>query len=420
MQSANVLLEINAPSRARPPQRPADKGSEPDGSFRDHETRAREKAANSDRPDSVKEPALKTADPAAAGPGLTADLKAMAENLDLPALAEATGLSEGQIEGLLSGDISIEGLLSGETTLDGVLQEAVLPEDLLQGLNALVEQLQEQAPELATALMGTGLTENVLARLSSGAEPALATQLANLASIGPGKNGNGSGKVELAQLMQATMAAEGEGAGPEEPLLRRVLGASSAADTGESLSQSKGNGESLQLVQGANGLRLGDPREPAGSLKHYTTSVETSLDNQEEWNQKMAGKLSWLTTQGLQSAEILLNPPDMGPVEVRIQVQNDQASVTIQAQNATVRDLLEQNSGRLREMLDEQGLDLSQFDVSDQGSGDQRQSSPFADAATASGDKASGDKASGEVSNGETVTTGEMHLNWSEGVDLYA
>lgn len=433
MQSPNAFLDIQNPSRPKAPERPAERTTEKSrGSsedFREHQARAREKAAEAaksdrpDRPGTLKPsgdagPSAKTGKETSPVTGsgdtpaqvktrleIPQALKAQVEDLDLPALSQATGLSEGQIQGLLSGELSIE----------GVMEEGVLPEEMMKGLNLLVEQLQIQAPELASALMGSGLTENVLARLSSGAEPALATQLAGISANGNNGSKNGAGKIELAQVLQASMAAEGETAKSDEPLLRRVLGASATAEPGENQAQSRGNGESQVLQQTANGLRLGDPREPAGTLKHYTTSLETSLNQEEEWHQNMAGKLSWLTTQGLQSAEIMINPPDMGPVEVRIQVQNEQASVSIQAQNASVRDMLEQNSSRLRDMLQEQGLDLSQFDVSDQSSGDQRQSSSFVDQHLNPAGKDQGG-----VSNGETVTTGEMQLNWSEGIDLYA
>ena len=55
----------------------------------------------------------------------------------------------------------------------------------------------------------------------------------------------------------------------------------------------------------------------------------------------------------------------MGPMEVRVQVQQEQAHITVHSANPAVRDQLELHSHRLRDMLSEQGLSLDQFDVSD-------------------------------------------------------
>ncbi|MDY6798986.1 MAG: flagellar hook-length control protein FliK [Pseudomonadota bacterium] len=105
------------------------------------------------------------------------------------------------------------------------------------------------------------------------------------------------------------------------------------------------------------------PGEPV-PLKGYTTSVEVPV-GQAEWGDKVMGKLTWLTANKMSVAEIHLTPPDMGPMEVRVQVQQDQTSITVHAANPVVRDQLELHSHRLRDMLGEQGLNLEKFDVAD-------------------------------------------------------
>ena len=72
--------------------------------------------------------------------------------------------------------------------------------------------------------------------------------------------------------------------------------------------------------------------------------------------------------QGVQRANIKLNPAHLGPMEVRIQVQNDQASVHFNASHGVVRDALEAALPRLREMFDGSGVDLTDVNVSDQSS----------------------------------------------------
>ncbi|MBY6094584.1 flagellar hook-length control protein FliK [Ferrimonas balearica] len=66
------------------------------------------------------------------------------------------------------------------------------------------------------------------------------------------------------------------------------------------------------------------------------------------------------------TAELRLDPPELGALQVRIQMNGDQAQVQIQTQHAQARDLLEQALPRLREMLQGQGIQLADANVSHQ------------------------------------------------------
>ncbi len=63
----------------------------------------------------------------------------------------------------------------------------------------------------------------------------------------------------------------------------------------------------------------------------------------------------------LTQARIALNPPQLGPLEVRVQVSGDQASVTFTSHSQLTREAIEQALPRLREMLGGQGF--TQVDV---------------------------------------------------------
>lgn len=108
-------------------------------------------------------------------------------------------------------------------------------------------------------------------------------------------------------------------------------------------------------------------KQSQSSLKTYTTSVELPVAPG-AWADKVNDKIVWLANQKIQFAEIHLNPQDLGPMEVKINVQNDQATVTFNSQHQSVRELLELNVNRLREMMSENGVDLAHVDVSDQSS----------------------------------------------------
>lgn len=83
------------------------------------------------------------------------------------------------------------------------------------------------------------------------------------------------------------------------------------------------------------------------------------------WSQSLADRVIWLTGREQQIAELKLNPPNLGPLEVRLVVQQDQASVTFVSQHAMVREALEQAMPRLRDMLEQQELRLVQADISE-------------------------------------------------------
>ena len=103
----------------------------------------------------------------------------------------------------------------------------------------------------------------------------------------------------------------------------------------------------------------------------------------EGWSEAMAGRINLLVNQRISAARIHINPPELGPIEVRVNVNNDQASVQFTSQSAQVRDALEQSIPRLRDMLESAGFSLADSDVNDQG-GEDRESGEEEDSAEAS------------------------------------
>jgi len=84
------------------------------------------------------------------------------------------------------------------------------------------------------------------------------------------------------------------------------------------------------------------------------------------WNRVLTSRVVWLASEGIQQAALKLNPANLGPVEVRLHVQNEQTSVTFIAHHATTREALEQALPRLRESFTENGMSLADANVSDQ------------------------------------------------------
>jgi flagellar hook-length control protein FliK len=84
------------------------------------------------------------------------------------------------------------------------------------------------------------------------------------------------------------------------------------------------------------------------------------------WGEEFGQKITWMTTQTDHSAELHLNPPDLGPLKVVLQISGDQATALFTSPHAAVRDAVAQALPRLRDMLADNGIMLGNAFVSDQ------------------------------------------------------
>ena len=96
---------------------------------------------------------------------------------------------------------------------------------------------------------------------------------------------------------------------------------------------------------------------------------------QDKWSDEFSQKITWLASSSKdQTAELHLNPPQLGPLDVVIKVSGDQATALFTSPHAAVRDAIEQAMPRLRDMLADNGIMLGNATVSDQTPRDQGQS----------------------------------------------
>jgi len=96
------------------------------------------------------------------------------------------------------------------------------------------------------------------------------------------------------------------------------------------------------------------------------------------WQSEFSNRVTWLARSGgNQTAEIHLNPANMGPIRVQVVMNDDQATITFTAQHGVARDAIEASLPRLREMFMGSGLQLAQANVSDHPLHDQRQQQGF-------------------------------------------
>lgn len=104
----------------------------------------------------------------------------------------------------------------------------------------------------------------------------------------------------------------------------------------------------------------------ASSIQPVQVTVNAPV-TQDKWADEFSQKITWLASSNKdQTAELHLNPPQLGPLDVVIKVSGDQATALFTSPHAAVRDAIEQAMPKLRDMLADNGIMLGNATVSDQ------------------------------------------------------
>ena len=89
--------------------------------------------------------------------------------------------------------------------------------------------------------------------------------------------------------------------------------------------------------------------------------------NSIQWSEQISKRIAIMNSEGLQSARIQLDPPELGALEIKIKMTSDQVNVGFTSSQPAVREALEAQAPRLREMMEQEGINLADVNVSDQG-----------------------------------------------------
>ncbi len=143
-------------------------------------------------------------------------------------------------------------------------------------------------------------------------------------------------------------------------------------------------------------------------------SITANVQNP-NWSQQMTQQVSYMVSGNIQQAEIKLNPAHLGPMEIKLSMNDDQATVNFVTQHAAVRDALDAALPRLKEMLEQQGLNLAGADVSTQS---EQQSSAEAQQGNAQADDINTiENEFGEEATSEKIT---VNLGTQSGLSIFA
>ncbi len=323
------------------------------------------------------------------GENLSHVIKSENSNLALSGEAETalTYMSALNLKGVEPTDF--EGVNSEAQLLGG---EGVVP------LNSSFNNIPEEAVELSAndelswvlSQMNTSNSKNAPLNTDvegASLETSKVTDAVSAALLANSMNRNGRAETQIAGLNLDGLSSEAiEGlnldevdmVGMEDALLadepielrkkelELLMGRMSAQMDGKSIDEDVAGGFNSSVQSGAitrsalgAGLATGAPA--ANQPANMTMSLPP---NHPGWATEMSQKVAWVARDGGHMAHIRLDPPELGSLTVKVSVDSDSnTQISFVAATPQARDLLEGQMGRLREMLAQQGMDLSRADV---------------------------------------------------------
>ncbi|MCG9737569.1 flagellar hook-length control protein FliK [Shewanella insulae] len=235
------------------------------------------------------------------------------------------------------------------------------------------------------------------------------------AKFSESKPGEGKLTAEQAQNsdVKIATASEGRDGKAAQDLLKGAnLAVSMSPKAGDmpDAADTRLNGVSLQALQGTRSEAI--PQYQV-SIKPQGEPVVQMQEMIQKFSPVMRQQLVAMVSQGIQQAEIRLDPPELGHMMVRVQVQGEQTQVQFHVTQTQTRDLVEQAIPRLRELLAEQGMQLTDSNVS-QGGKEQGESGEQGEGA------GHGLAEMDEISAEESLLASNHATSYRSGIDYYA
>ncbi|MGV8843796.1 MAG: flagellar hook-length control protein FliK [Pseudomonas sp.] len=246
-------------------------------------------------------------------------------------------------------DLAAAGLLPSSANLGANLSA------ILDAATALASGAEDGEGEAATLLMGQAGGKGLSAGVVS---PALATPITPTALAAQSTQSAGQNFASaLGAFAQQPVSGEAGKAALGELGELEISGL-------ESLKDSAGDNRADSNRLGT--LNLAATQQPTAAQRAALVPGVPVPMQQGGWSEAVVDRVMWLSSQNLKSAEIQLDPAELGRLEVRINVSQDQTQVTFVSPNAQVRDALEGQMYRLRELFAQQGMNQLDVSVSDQ------------------------------------------------------
>lgn len=169
----------------------------------------------------------------------------------------------------------------------------------------------------------------------------------------------------------------------------------------------------LQPIAPALTALSGTAESTAGRGNSPTSTLELSTKEPQNFASSMATHLRVIKSQGGGEAKVNLHPAELGRMSVSVITEGSETKVAFTVETPQARQAIEASLTRLREMLEQAGLSLSDSDVSEQ-----NQHTPSDSRSSDARPKDTGLVETGDVS--DSALTLSVTLDPSRLVDLFA
>ena len=307
-------------------------------------------------------------------------------SLELPTSSQTTIATP--CDCLTSGNEKLfKDILADENLLNKIMEKLkeVLPEEIY----AQIEEMVESGNGLPLAAIFSlespvfnldlgKLQENI--KLDSAQISAFVDSVKSVSDKLPNSKGNSADKAldNLGRTISEVLSqisTKGEGLGKQiQELVATAKAEFAATQAGTKLILPTSSGTDLLVTQAtALGTTISGLAQPANiqanNLLTTPPPITTAMGG-EGWGQAVGDRIMWMMGKGVQAASIRINPPHLGPIQIQMSVQNEQANVQMVVQHGAVKEALDAAMPRLREMLNESNLQLVNVDVSHRDSPD--------------------------------------------------
>lgn len=205
---------------------------------------------------------------------------------------------------------------------------------------------------------------------------------------------------------------------PFSEVFDKKLASTSVENTlNRELRQSNDSAKATAISEEMNTTLASDSAQ--STLQSVTSAKQVTLLQNEalsvyrkDFSSAVKDKVMVMMNQKLQQIEIRLDPQELGNVNVKINLQNEQAVVSFTVQNQQAKEAFDQNLGRLKDMLAESGVDVGDANV--------EQRNKQNDDEQSKGNNNSDEVADRNLSELSDTQTLNLVKGSSSGVDYYA
>ncbi len=314
--------------------------------------------------------------------------------LDFSALLDGQLAGQADIQALTGTALPGTALRDLPKQLSGKSISTTVDRDTAPATSDLLQAMLEGNPELAKQLAGDKLSAS--SQLASSADERIEVDareagandtLPNMAwlipalpaptnPLMPTRNGQTLPRSDSDILQQHLVGSEARNLDLATPAARAHFSATMTVDRNEtsplatfSLTALDGGKDEATAKIAVNETTT--PAQFPGTLAAQSTglprdtvthTIPTPLHST-EWTQDFGNRVVWLARSDQQTAQININPANLGPIQINLSLQGDQMSANFVSAHSEVRQAIEDALPRLREMLSNSGIALGDANV---------------------------------------------------------